>query len=74
MPAAVPHTSTLALTNATFPYLWSSPSKASNTPLPKSPGLRFGVNTYGGFITYHAVADSQNRQYRELSTLLGVAA
>ena len=32
MPAAVPHTSTFALTNATFPYLWNWPTRAWSAP------------------------------------------
>lgn len=74
MPAAVPNTSTLALTNATFPYLQAIASKGVERALEDYPGLRAGVNTYNGYITYPAVAASQNREYRELSTLVGVAA
>ena len=74
MPAAVPNTSTLALTNATFPYLMALAVKGVERAVAEVPGLRFGVNTYDGFITYPAVAASQNREYRELSSLLGVAA
>ena len=74
MPAAVPNTSTLALTNATFPYLMALAVRGIERAVDEIPGLRAGVNTYGGFITYPAVAASQNREYRELSTLIGVAA
>jgi alanine dehydrogenase len=73
MPAAVPNTSTLALTNATFPYLMALATKGVERAVAEVPGLRAGVNTFNGFITYPAVATSQNREYRDLATLIGVA-
>jgi alanine dehydrogenase len=72
MPAAVPNTSTLALTNATFPYLLEIANKGVERALYQHRGLRSGVNTYNGFITYPAVASSQNREHRELSTLMDI--
>jgi alanine dehydrogenase len=69
MPAAVPNTSTLALTNATFPYLQEL-AKGVEPAIQKYKGLRQGVNTYNGYITYAAVASSQNREFRDLSTLM----
>lgn len=74
MPAAVPNTSTLALTNATFPYLQALVTKGVERAVDEYPGLRAGVNTFNGHITYPAVASSQNREYHELSSLLGVSA
>ncbi len=74
MPAAVPNTSTLALTNATFPYLTALANRGVEQAIEELPGLRAGVNTYNGHITYAAVAASQNREYHELSSLMGVAA
>jgi len=72
MPAAVPNTSTLALTNATFPYLLEIANKGVERALQMHRGLRSGVNTYNGFITYPAVASSQNREHRDLSTLMDI--
>src|SRR5262245_40181371 len=46
MPAAVPHTSTLALTNATIPYLLELANKGLERACADRPGLREGVNTY----------------------------
>jgi len=74
MPAAVPNTSTLALTNATFPYLLELANKGVEQAVEKHPGLRQGVNTYQGHITHQGVASSQNREYRDISSLLGVPA
>ncbi|HTA46585.1 MAG TPA: alanine dehydrogenase [Bryobacteraceae bacterium] len=63
MPASVPHTSTFALTNATFPYLLELANKGLVRAAKENPGLRAGVNTYGGNVTHRGVAQSQNRRY-----------
>jgi alanine dehydrogenase len=65
MPAAVPHTSTLGLTNATVPYLLLLANKGLERACQQSPALREGVNTYSGSITYRAVAESQGKPWRE---------
>ena len=67
MPAAVPHTSTFGLTNATFPYVLELANKGLDKACEEHYGLRQGVNTYGGYVTYRAVAESQGREFRELS-------
>jgi len=67
MPAAVPHTSTFALTNATFPYLLELANKGLAHAAHENPGLRAGVNTYQGNVTHHGVAESQNRRHTEFS-------
>jgi alanine dehydrogenase len=69
MPAAVPHTSTLALTNATFPYLLELATHGLEGACERHPGLKEGVNTYNGYITYAGVAESQGRQWRELAAV-----
>ena len=66
MPAAVPHTSTLGLTNATFPYLMQIASRGAAAACERSDAIRQGVNTCNGHITYAAVAESQNRPYKDL--------
>ena len=70
MPAAVPHTSTFALTNATFPYLLELANNGLERACTKSPALSAGMNTYHGQITHPGVAQSQGRQWREL-TMVG---
>jgi len=70
MPAAVPHTSTFGLTNATFPYLMQLANKGLAQACQANPAIREGVNTYGGAITYPAVAESQNRPWKELAEVL----
>jgi alanine dehydrogenase len=69
MPAAVPHTSTYGLTNATFPYLMKLASRGVEQAITSSQAVYEGVNTYKGFCTYEAVAQSQNIAWRELKTL-----
>ena len=65
MPAAVPHTSTFGLTNATVPYLLMLADKGLERACEESEALREGVNTYQGEITYAAVAESQGKHWRE---------
>ncbi len=67
MPAAVPHTSTFALTNATFPYLMELANKGVENSIAERPSLRSGVNTFRGEITHQGVAESQNRPWKQLS-------
>ncbi len=69
MPAAVPHTSTFALTNATFPYLLELANLGLERACEKHPALSAGVNTYHGQVTHAGVAQSQGRQWRELVTV-----
>ena len=66
MPAAVPYTSTFALTNATFPYLLELANKGLERACTEHAGLRDGVNTYNGHVTHAAVAESQGRQWHDL--------
>ena len=70
MPAAVPHTSTLALTNATFPYVLQLAGRGFALAVDRSDAIRQGVNTYRGHITYQAVAESQGRPYKDLRAIL----
>ena len=70
MPAAVPHTSTFALTNATFPYLLRIANHGLEKACELSQAIREGVNTLNGHITYPAVAESQGRQWEELAAVM----
>jgi len=70
MPAAVPHTSTFALTNATFPYLLQLATKGLEKACEDNNAVREGVNTYRGNITYPGVAESQGRPWKELAAVL----
>jgi len=70
MPAAVPHTSTFGLTNATVPYVLALAAKGLEGACEDSEAIREGVNTYQGEITYPAVAESQGKAWRELDAVM----
>jgi alanine dehydrogenase len=70
MPAVVPHTSTYALTNATFPYLMQLANKGLEKACEASNAIREGVNTYRGSITYPGVAESQGRPWKQLAAVM----
>src|SRR6202167_5064400 len=63
MPGAVPHTSTLALTNSTFPYLLRLANLGAREALKQDVGLADGLNTWLGTLTYRGVAESQHRPW-----------
>ena len=63
MPGAVPHTSTLGLTNATFPYLLRLANLGAREALRQDPGLAEGLNTWMGKLTHRGVAESQERAW-----------
>jgi len=69
MPAAVPHTSTFALTNATFPYLMELANRGLEAACEHSAAIREGVNTYNGYVTHSGVAQSQGRQWHQLAAV-----
>jgi alanine dehydrogenase len=73
MPGAVPRTSTFALTNATLPYALKLANKGFIEAIKSDYGLKEGVNTYAGRLTYEAVATAQEREYTSLDEMLGSA-
>ena len=70
MPAAVPNTSTLALTNVTFPYVMKLARLGAEQAIREDAGIAEGVNTFGGVLTYAAVAQAQKKQSRPVSELV----
>jgi alanine dehydrogenase len=70
MPAAVPNTSTLALTNATLPYVRQLANLGAAAAIKANPGIAEGVNTYNGTLTYKAVAEAQGRDFTPIANLL----
>jgi alanine dehydrogenase len=58
MPGGVPRTSTLALTNATFPYAMQLAKKGWKQALKDNAALRKGLNIVDGKVTYPAVAEA----------------
>lgn len=61
MPGAVPQTSTLALSNATFPYLKALCDEGIENALRAHLPLARGVNCYRGNVTHPGVARAQGR-------------
>jgi alanine dehydrogenase len=64
MPGAVPRTSTLALTNATLPYVHALADLGWQAALKRDPGLAAGLNVHAGEITHEVVARALGRSAR----------
>ena len=58
MPGAYPRTSTLALTNATLPYIKTLAQEGIRKAVQEDPVIRTSLNTYGGRIVNKALAES----------------
>ena len=71
MPGAVPHTSPLALTNSTFPYLLRLANLGARESLQQDAGLAEGLNTWMGTLTYRGVAESQHREWTAAASVIG---
>jgi len=67
MPGAVPRTSTFALTNATLPYALAMANKGFNMAVREDRALLRGVNTDQGKLFSREVAQSQGREWSEIS-------
>jgi len=63
MPGGVPRTSTLALTNATFPYVMQLANKGWRQALKDSPALLKGLNIVEGKVTHRGVAEAFGLDY-----------
>ncbi|TCP44431.1 alanine dehydrogenase [Rhodovulum marinum] len=59
MPGAVPRTSTIALGNATMPFLLALANKGWRQACEDDPHLLAGLNTHAGHLTYYAVGRAQ---------------
>ncbi|MGH9593563.1 MAG: alanine dehydrogenase, partial [Bryobacteraceae bacterium] len=70
MPGAVPHTSTLALTNSTFPYVLRIANLGAREALKQDAGLAEGLNTWMGTLMCRGVADSQERAWTTAASML----
>jgi alanine dehydrogenase len=66
MPGIVPHTSTIALTNATLPYLLRLATQGIASAVRTDAGLAKGVNLSGGKITCRGVADAHGLRFDPL--------
>ena len=70
MPGAVPRTSTLALTNATFPYALTLANKGWKDACRQDRALALGVNAVDGKITYPGVAEAFELDYTPVEKVL----
>jgi alanine dehydrogenase len=70
MPGAVPHTSTLALTNSTFPYLLRIANMGAREALKRDAGFAGGLNTWLGTLTHRGVAEGQHRPWTAAASLI----
>ena len=70
MPGGLPNTSTLALTNATLPYLQQLANKGWQQALRDSTPLRQGLNMIDGKISYRAVANAFGLPYSAAESFL----
>ena len=73
MPGAVARTSTLALNNATLPFVLAVADKGWRVALSQDPHLLAGLNVCDGQITCQPVAEAQNLPYSPAQTMLGNA-
>lgn len=70
MPGAVPHTSTLALTNATFPYALRLANLGWERACRADRALALGINMVGGRVTISGVAEAFGLDYVPVDDVL----
>ncbi|NNH72281.1 alanine dehydrogenase [Nocardia uniformis] len=67
MPGAVPHTSTVALTNATLPYVVALADKGWRAATTADAGLAAGLSTHDGVLLSESVAEAHGYAARTLA-------
>jgi alanine dehydrogenase len=70
MPGAVSRTSTLALTNATFPYALTLANKGWKAACREDRALALGLNVVNGEVVYPGVADAFGFDYKPVEQAL----
>ena len=70
MPGGVPLTATLALTNATLPYVLQLANKGYRPALKESPALLKGLNIFGGKVTHKKVAEAFGLDYHVAESIV----
>ena len=71
MPGGVPRTSTLALTNATFPYAAMLARLGWKEACRRDPALRLGLNVVAGEVVYPGVAEAFGLEVSPVDSILG---
>jgi alanine dehydrogenase len=69
MPGAYPRTSTLALTNATLPYIRTLANQGIETATREDPGIQSSLNTYRGEIVHRSLADAMGVEAKSLDDI-----
>ncbi len=72
MPGAVARTSTLALSNATLPFILNIANNGWVNALKQDSNLKNGLNICKGVVTHVAVANALNYSYIDPNTILSV--
>ena len=67
MPGAYPRTSTLALTNATLPYIKTLAQQGVDKAARDIPEIRTSLNTYAGHVTNRQLAMALSLTYRDVT-------
>jgi alanine dehydrogenase len=70
MPGGVPVTATMALTNATLPYVEAIAERGLYAAIAADPALAKGVNVLDGKVTYEAVAEAHGLDFTPLDDAL----
>jgi alanine dehydrogenase len=70
MPGAVPHTSTLALTNATLPYAVEIANKGFEKAIKINNEIKLGLNVIDGKIVYEGVAEAFGFEYYPVESVI----
>ncbi|NQV14991.1 alanine dehydrogenase [bacterium] len=70
MPGAVPYTSTIALTNATLPYVVKLANNGVENALKSDAGFALGLNMIDGKVTCKAVAEAFGLEYTPVDQVL----
>jgi len=70
MPGALPRTSSLALTNATLPYVLEIADKGWKKALQENSEIKRGANVVQGKVTFRGVAGALNLKYTPVDELI----
>ena len=70
MPGALPRTSSLALTNATLPYVLEIADKGWKKALQENGEIKRGANVVQGKVTFRGIADALSLKYTPVDELI----
>lgn len=70
MPGIVPKTSTIALNLATLKFGLEIANKGLEQAIKESDAIRFGLNTYKGYVTHKEVAEAFGLEFRPFNTII----